>query len=461
MSDRCNYNSSNPCLYVGGNYNNQSRNYGLFYSNSNSTSNTNTNIGSRTQNMTWLVSYADPVRGAVVAHPSVKICHIRGGLVLPTGRRKDRTAKLESIYMKRANNLYEKMVSEENIRRAIEQVNKSHRWLKGHRPNRTVAWIETTMEERITELRGIVEDGFHPTKPTVKRRYDRNAKKWRNIAEPRLYPDQYIHHILIQVLEPVMMRGMDPYCCGSIKGRGTHHGVRSIKRWMKNDRKGTRWCAELDIYHFYEQLSPEVVMNRMKCLVKDRRVLDLIERCLEHGVTIGAYTSQWFANTVLQPLDVLIRENGASHYLRYMDNFTIFTARKKTIIRIIKEAKRWLKEHGLRLKGTWQYFRTKVRTPNALGYRYGRDYTLIRKGRLLSIKRQIRSYYRSKREVSVKFAVGLLSRLSGLIYCNNRNIYKRFVPNGLQRRLKDIARTNRKEELLWSTFLESYSAMAM
>ena len=38
---------------------------------------------------------------------------------------------------------------------------------------------------------------------------------------------------------------------------------------------------------------------------------------MKHGILIGAYFSQWFANTVLQPLDRLIRESGlCDHYLR-------------------------------------------------------------------------------------------------------------------------------------------------
>lgn len=44
--DYWNFNSSNPCLYVGGNYSHNS-NYGLFYVNYNSTSNASGNIGCR------------------------------------------------------------------------------------------------------------------------------------------------------------------------------------------------------------------------------------------------------------------------------------------------------------------------------------------------------------------------------------------------------------------------------
>ena len=99
---------------------------------------------------------------------------------------------------------------------------------------------------------------------------------------------------------------------------------------MKNDPKGTRYCLELDIHHFYDSLQPAVAIERVKEIVKDRRVIDLAERCTRDGILIGAYCSQWFANTTLQPLDQLIRASGlCKHYLRYMDNFTIYGPNKR------------------------------------------------------------------------------------------------------------------------------------
>lgn len=44
--DYWNFNASNPCVYVGGNYG-QNGNYGLFYVNYNGVSNANANIGAR------------------------------------------------------------------------------------------------------------------------------------------------------------------------------------------------------------------------------------------------------------------------------------------------------------------------------------------------------------------------------------------------------------------------------
>lgn len=348
--------------------------------------------------------------------------------------------------MKRAKDLFPELLSDKNLKKAIETVIKSHRWVHyPDIPNKAAKWLEDTIDERVIELKKIITDGYMPSEATRKRRYDRNARKWRDICEPKMFPDQCVHHALIQVVEPVMMRGMDKWCCGSIKQRGAHYGVRAIKKWMKNDKSGTRYCLEADIYHFYDSLQADVVMSRMKQLIKDHEVLDLMQRILTDGVQIGAYCSQWFANTFLQPLDHAIREQfKACHYIRYMDNFTIFCNRKREIKRILKFIQDWLLLHALKLKGNWQIYRTDKRLPNALGYRFGRSYALLRKHSLLTLKRQLRRFYFLRehgRKITVKFAQALISRLGMLTHCNNYRFYQEHYRKHTYRNLKNIIRS--------------------
>jgi len=57
---------------------------------------------------------------------------------------------------------------------------------------------------------------------------------------------------------------MDYWCCASIRGRGIKRGKQGLERWIRKDIEGTHYAAELDIYHFYESLKPEIVIIRMK-----------------------------------------------------------------------------------------------------------------------------------------------------------------------------------------------------
>lgn len=369
--------------------------------------------------------------------------------------------------MKRVRDLYRRLISDSNLSDAIDKVNESHHWKRGHRPNACTAWVEETKPERIKELREIIENGFIQKQPHVTKRYDASARKWRTVSEPVQWPDQYVHHALIQVLEPVMMRGMDHYCCGSIKRRGPLHAKKGIEKWLVHDQKGTRYELCGDIRHFYDSLQPEVVMKRMKQLIKDRMTLDLIWRVIKDGIMIGAYTSQWFANTVLQPLDMTIRQSDlCSHYVRYMDNLTIFGSNKRKLARLRIMIEEWLFENELELKSDWQIFpvtwgkakHPKGRRPDAVGYKYGRGYSLPRKHNYFRIKRavnRVRKKERQKRRISEHMANSIISRLGQLKHCNNRNLYRNiFRGDKVVRRLKRIVRKSKKETMSWNMYLE-------
>ena len=376
--------------------------------------------------------------------------------------------------MKRIGSLYKTLISDENLKKAIDEVNKSHHWRTHHRPNPTTAWVEETKPERVKELREVIESGFVAKPPRIKERYDAAAQKTRIISEPIQWPDQYVHHALIQVLQPIFMRGMDDFCCGSIKKRGTHYGKKAIERWMKKDPKGTRYELAGDIYHFYDSLKPNIVMSRMKHLIKDCKVLDLVERIIKNGILIGAYTSQWFANVTLQPLDMMIRQSGlCEHYLRYMDNLTIFGTNKRKLHKLERLIATWLVNHSLRLKGDKQVFPVRWgshnkhgigRTPDAVGYRYGRNtdgsvFSIPRKHNLIRLRQKIHRYHkkvRSGKPTHPTTASGLLSRLGQISHCNNYNIYRMLFSEGkINKPLKKIVRENqRKENLTWNMYLE-------
>lgn len=348
--------------------------------------------------------------------------------------------------LKRIGYLWEPFISNENILKAIKEVNKTHR-TSHEKPNKTVIWVEKNLEECIIKLRKLVENDFQPSPTKEKRIYDKSAQKYRIIHEPPLWPDQYIHHMLIQVLEPIMMRGMDYWCCASIRGRGTQRGIKGIKKWIKNT-DNTRFAAELDIYHFYESLKPRIVMKRMKKLIKDKRILAFIKILISKGITIGAYFSQWFANTTLQELDNFIRQKLKIHYyIRYMDNLTLFNSNKKYLHYCVSQIKSKLSSYKLSLKTNWQVFPTNKRLICALGYRFGKNFLLLRKRSLFKLKRHLRTVIKKKnfhKRIGFRFAAGLIARIGQLKWCNHRSISKRYIPSWINGMMKQIVSNSRR-----------------
>ena len=273
---------------MGGNYNNGT-NAGPFYLNGNNApSNTNSNLGSRLliPYPKLRVVFSSPLgeNFAAGTRPSKPDMDLKGSEVnkknylRPKG---DHSMK----NTKRIGYLMEKLCTRENALLAIEAVNEPRK------KNKTAQWVESTKEARADELCELLRD-FHPKKPRTFPRYDSTAGKWREINEPALWPDQYVHHMIVQVLAPVLMRGMDFYCCGSIPGWGPHRARKAIEKWLEKDQKGTKYAAELDIKKFYPSLSPREVMRFLRRKIKDEAFLGLIWRIIKDGIKIGFYISQ-------------------------------------------------------------------------------------------------------------------------------------------------------------------------
>ena len=83
--------------------------------------------------------------------------------------------------------VYKEIISDENLRLAIQEVNAGHRRNGNHSLNKKVIEIENNMDEYVEKLRafiqGLVDGDEHMHPPLKRRRWDRNADsgkgKWR------------------------------------------------------------------------------------------------------------------------------------------------------------------------------------------------------------------------------------------------------------------------------------------
>lgn len=75
--------------------------------------------------------------------------------------------------MKRAKDLYQKLISDENLRLAILTVNATHKWHPHHRPNKTVLRVEADIDGYVEKLREIIVNGYDAAPPRIARRWDK------------------------------------------------------------------------------------------------------------------------------------------------------------------------------------------------------------------------------------------------------------------------------------------------
>jgi hypothetical protein len=246
----------------------------------------------------------------------------------------------------------------------------------------------------------LVDKTYTPSPYTIKKIYDGAHKKERVISKPRFYPDQIIHWALMLVLEPVMMRGMYKYTCGSVPGRGTTYGQKELRKELDTDYKGTKYCLKMDISKFYPSIDQVLLKKMFRRVIKDRDCLWLVDAIIESsesGLPIGNYTSQWFSNFFLQDLDHFIKEIlSVKHYIRYVDDLVILSGNKKELHQARKKIKNYLNGQNLKLKPDWQVFLISKRFIDFLGLKFYREKITLRKANSLRIRRRMAKISKKK-----------------------------------------------------------------
>lgn len=258
---------------------------------------------------------------------------------------------------------------------------------------------------------------------------DGATKKIRTIYKPRYYPDQIIHWALMLQLQPIIMRGMYQYSCGSVPGRGTGYGQKMLRKWLDSDRKHTKYCLKMDISKFYPSVNNEKLKSMFRRMIKDEDCLWLIDEIIDsaEGLPIGNYTSQWFSNFFLQGLDHYIKEQlGVKYYLRYVDDLVLLGSNKKKLHKARIAVAEYLIGIGLIIKGDWQVFRVDKRAIDFLGFRFYRNKTILRKRNALRIKRRLQKI-KKKGHLNYKDACAVVSYWGWVKRSDSYRFYHKYM----------------------------------
>jgi retron-type reverse transcriptase len=295
--------------------------------------------------------------------------------------------------MKRTGHIYENITDVENIKAAIRNAS------KGKRNHRAVKRVLGDIDQHAEAVSRMLKDKTYRPAPYVRANImDGSARKRRTICKPKFYPDQVIHWALMLQLQPILQRGMYYYSCGSIPGKGTSFGQKAVRKWM-GDGKNTKYCLKMDVKQFYPSISNENLKKSFRRLVKDPDALWLTDTIIDTapGLPIGNYTSQWFANHYLTPLDHAIKGWGVKYYMRYVDDLVLFGPNKRKLRKAKERIEQSLAPMGLEIKGNWQLFRVDSRPVDFLGLRFYRDRTTLRRRNSLRIRRRAKKIGRKGR----------------------------------------------------------------
>lgn len=265
--------------------------------------------------------------------------------------------------MKRYGNLYEKIVSADNISLALynastgkmkyDEVKEVFRDEQKH-----LNKIEVMLKEKTYEC----GEYSHFVK--------KDKGKDRVISKLPFFPDRVVQHAILQITEPIWKSVLINHTFQSIKGRGVHTCLKKVVKTVQVDK--VAYCLQVDVKKFYPSISTKLLRGVIRKKIKCKDTLWLLDRIIDgsEGVPIGNYISQYFGNLYLSEVDHYIKEVfRVKNYYRYCDDLLIFSNDKAQLWDILKYINSKFDLFHLSVKENYQVFEvSKSRGVGCLGY---------------------------------------------------------------------------------------------
>jgi len=233
-------------------------------------------------------------------------------------------------------------------------------------------------------------------------------------SKPRLisaapYRDRVIHHALCNVIVPLIEPCFIKDTYANRAGYGTH---RALKRFIKFARSSC-YILQCDIRKYFPAIDHEILKQKIRQKIKCKDTLWLIDLIIDNsnsqelfiqyfpgdnlltplnrqkGLPIGNLTSQFFANYFLSSFDHFVKEDlRIKKYLRYVDDFALFSDRVELLIEARHQIERYLEKLRLKIHPIKsQLFETKYGA-NFLGFRVLPDRVRVRNDNLKKARKR-------------------------------------------------------------------------
>lgn len=310
--------------------------------------------------------------------------------------------------MKRTGNLFEKVISIENLKLADKRAR------KGKSKQFGIQKHKRNEGENIYKLHELLKSkNFKTSEYTEFKIFE---GKERTISKLPYFPDRVLHHGLMNVLEPILVSSFTSNTYSCIKGRGVHKASFKLRKHLK-EGIGTKYCLKMDIRKFYPSVDNDILKILLRRKIKDDDLLWLLDEIIDSkvGLPLGSYASQILANFYLTYFDHWVKENlKVKVYLRYADDMVILSDSKEELWEWFYKIRDYLKTNlKLDVKGNYQVFPVSIRGIDWVGFKHFHTHTLIRK----SIKKNyIKSSHRMKWN-------------GWLIHTNSINLRKKYENN--------------------------------
>ena len=192
-------------------------------------------------------------------------------------------------------------------------------------------------EEVLQELTGKIKTGTFTVKDYREREIVEGGKMRR--IQILTMKDRIAVHAIMAVVDRHLKKRFIRTTSASIKNRGMHDLMEYIRRDMKEDPEGTRYCYKFDISKFYESVGQDFVMYCVRRVFKDKKLIAMLDnfvRLMPQGISIGLRSSQGLGNLLLSVfLDHYLKDKyGVRHFYRYCDDGVVLGDAKSELWKI-------------------------------------------------------------------------------------------------------------------------------
>lgn len=222
---------------------------------------------------------------------------------------------------------------------------------KGKRGRIPAAGFEHQVADKLVRLQAELREKSY--RPGAYHHFFIHEPKRRKISAAP-FRDRVVHHALCNLIEPVFDARFIPHSCANRVGRGTHAAIDHLQACARQHRHVLR----MDIVKHFPSLDHAVLRAEIARVVRDDGLLWLVDQILDsgrdvlkdeyqmvwfpgddlfalnrpRGLPIGNLTSQFWSNVYMNPLDWFVqRELGCNAYLRYVDDFALFSNSKQQL----------------------------------------------------------------------------------------------------------------------------------
>ncbi|KKP32792.1 MAG: hypothetical protein A2312_02680 [Candidatus Staskawiczbacteria bacterium RIFOXYB2_FULL_32_9] len=247
--------------------------------------------------------------------------------------------KIILIMIKKFSHNCENIISIENILEAWQEFSQGKR----NRPD--VQEFSFNLMSNIFSLHYDLVN--HTYKHSQYQEFKINDPKPRTIHKATVR-DRILHRAVYRILYSFFDKKFiaDSYSCRNKKG--THKAIERFREFTnKVSKNNTKQCYILkcDIKKFFASVDQNILFKILEKYIDDKDTINLLKEIVYSfklgGLPLGNLTSQLFANIYLNEFDQYIKHRlKVKHYIRYCDDFVIFSPNKyylENLIPVIKD----------------------------------------------------------------------------------------------------------------------------